>query len=383
MTRFITLIPCLLTGGTEIAALDTAKVYIDSGYQVEVFVYYKEIDPIMRQTYIDAGIKLRLLGLKRQTGLASSLNLAWSITRALGFRRYPLIWVQYMTPTLIPLLIARLYSRRLIAAVHVAANHYSPTGKRRLRWLATWWCDRFVCVSRTSMAGLFGDISNDRRLAERVHVIPNAIDMGAVEAATRRDWRAELGLGESTQLVGYVGRLAHNKGVDVLLKAAAHLAPKMPDVRWILVGAGEESYRLQALVDEARIGHLVHFVGRLPRDAVYGAMKGFDIAVVPSREEGFGLTALEAMACGVPLVASRVDSLREIVIEGKTGFLFALEDSLELADCIESLASNSEFRLALGTASARHAASNYGRNTFSVHVSGLLAGLGLDQRARA
>jgi glycosyltransferase involved in cell wall biosynthesis len=56
---------------------------------------------------------------------------------------------------------------------------------------------------------------------------------------------------------------------------------------------------------------------------IYGAIKGFDIAVVPSREEGFGLSALEAMAAGVPVVASRVDALQEVVLEGVTGLLVA------------------------------------------------------------
>ena len=89
-----------------------------------------------------------------------------------------------------------------------------------------------------------------------------------------------------------------------------------------------------------------------------------DVALVPSREEGFGLTALEAMACGVPLVASGVDALKEVVIDGETGLLFSPENASALADTLMQLLSSPEQKHALATTARRHAGKIYGRQAF-------------------
>jgi glycosyltransferase involved in cell wall biosynthesis len=280
-----------------------------------------------------------------------------------------------MTPTLLPLLVARIFTQKLVAAVHVAAGHYSSRGIKRLRWFARRWCDCFVCVSRTTAQGLFGDYANERAFAERVRVIPNSVDIDAVDGAMSRDWRTELGLEPKTMLAGYVGRLAHNKGADVLIRAAARLLSVKPDLHWVFVGDGEERASLQSMVDQAALSSRVHFAGSLSRDAVYGAMKGFDIAVVPSREEGFGLTALEAMACRVPLVASAVDALQEIVVDGETGVLFKTEDDADLAGMLFALVDDPEKMKRIGLQGGMRARELYCRAAFDRDISELVGSL--------
>ena len=368
MTRALILIPCLLIGGTEVATLDTAKALQASGRPSDVLVYFNEVDAVMVKTFASANISVHFLSLTRDSGLAGSLQLLCCLWKFLSKGHYDLVWVQYMTPTLVPLLVARLFSRCLVIAVHVAAGHYSPNGRRRLRWLARWWCDRFVCVSQTSARGILGRAHDDACFLKRLWVLPNAINMADVKFSIPRDWRIDLGLAKSTRLIGFVGRLAHNKGVDVLLSAIGQLTIGYPLLHCIIVGDGAERAKLELLVKTLGIAEVVHFVGAIPHESVYAAIKGFDVAVVPSREEGFGLSALEAMACGVPLVGSRVDALQEIVLEGITGILFESESPVDLAVKLAIILHDDELLNRLKISAKMHIQKKYERAIYRSNI---------------
>ena len=369
--RAVILIPCLLTGGTEVATLTTASALRDIGYTVEVFVYFDEVDSAMLEHFAAAGIAVRSLGLTRGGGLVGVGRLAGQIGRALRGRP-DVVWLQYMTPTLAPLLVARFFTQRLVACSHVAAGHYLSRDKRRLRWLARWWCDRFVCVSQTSARGIFGPLDASSPWSDRVAILPNALDMGQVDAAQAHDWRRNLGLPASAKIGGYVGRLAYNKGVDILIRAAATLRLDHPDLHWVIVGDGADRGPLEALATELGVATVMHFVGAVKRPGALAAFKGFDVAVVPSREEGFGLSALEAMACGVPLVASRVDALPEVVNDGETGILVAPEDSTALATALRNVLSDSMLASRLGNNGLSHVATHYGYESYLTRLPGVL-----------
>jgi hypothetical protein len=314
MSRIALLIPCLLTGGTEVATLETALAIKSLGYVVEVIVYFDEVDAAMLQSFRGSGVGVHLLGVQRECRLAGALavgrRLAWQVAR----RRYRLIWVQYMTPTLLPLVLSRLFTRRLIACVHVAASHYSADGLRRMRWLARHWCSRFVCVSNT-VATAFS-ARRGMALARKRSGGGDSQCAGHGGGARRQS------------AIGALSRLAGGCGGHRLCGAPGATKVQMccwQPSRACIVTVCRSGWLLWAR-ERSRpgtggsrwpwLGGSHAFCGAVPRGDVYGAIKGFDVAVVPSREEGFGLSALEAMAAGVPVVASRVDALQEVVLDG-------------------------------------------------------------------
>lgn len=349
------LLPCLLTGGTEVATYETALAFRAQGMQVDVMVYFDEIDAVMLHSFQTADLRVIELGLIRNQGVYWQCALLWRLFGVLLRGRYSIIWVQYMTPTLLPMLIARLLTRHLVAAVHVAASHFQPTAMCRLRWLTRYWLTRVVCVSQTTALGIF----NGTGLDAQVTIIPNALNLADVQAANVRDWRAELAWPAQSLVLGFVGRLAVIKGSDVLLEAVALAYPQLPQLRVVLIGEGDERSKLERQAKQLGIVDVVHFAGRLTREEVFAATKGFDFAVVPSREEGFGLSALEAMAAGVPVVASRVDALTEVIIDDVTGLLFEMGNASALAEAIVGLAGNAELRLQMGLAAVQHVGANY------------------------
>ena len=371
------LLPCLLTGGTEVATLETAQAFQLLGYRAEIVVYFDEIDAAMLEAFNASGFVVHRLGVKRGAGMRSQWQLATGILGVLLRKRYSIIWLQYMTPTLLPLALSRLFTHNLIAVVHVASSHYSSSGLHRLRWLARYWCERFVCVSRTVATGIFGPEGAPDRATGRVVVIPNALDMSVMKAAAARNWRAETGWPEDVVVIGFAGRLAHIKGADMLIHAVARLHRQRLPVRLVVVGEGAEEERLRALTKKLGIHSITLFAGRVPRTEIYGAIKGFDVAAVPSREEGFGLSALEAMAAGVPVVATRVDALEEVVLDGVTGQLCQVDNHERLAAALARLVGDPLLRQRMGAQGVEHVASMYDTPAYRAKLADLLMGLGL------
>lgn len=377
--RVAVLIPCLLTGGTEVATLETAMALHALGFAVEVVVYFDEVDATMLRAFESSGVRVRCLRLQRGAGVFAQLRLAWALAHALWRGPRPaLVWLQYLTPTLLPLLVARPFTRRLVATVHVAAEHFGSRAQRRLRWLAAHWCDRVVCVSDTTATSLFGA---DAAARTRIAVIANAVDTDAARDAVPVPWRERAGWPEHAMVVGYVGRFATIKGPDLLLEAFALLASEHDTARLVLVGGGAEDGALRAQASRLGISDRVHFAGPLPRMQVFSALRGFDLAVVPSREEGFGLSAAEAMAAGIATVATDVGALPEVLAQGRIGVLVAPESPAALAQGMAALLDDPVRRATLATAAAADIARRYGRDALRRALAALCDELGVNVEA--
>lgn len=150
--------------------------------------------------------------------------------------------------------------------------------------------------------------------AGRWSVIHNGIDPRRfrrhIDAGAKRQ---EMGLNPSAAIVGVVARLSPEKGVDVFLRAAARVAEELPNVDFVVVGDGPQREALEGLAHELRLTGQVVFLGR--RRDVPEILPALDVLVAPSREESFGLAALEGAVAGVKTIASDVGGLREVLGE--------------------------------------------------------------------
>ena len=181
----------------------------------------------------------------------------------------------------------------------------------------------------------------------RVRVIPNGIDYAFWSAAS--DTR-----GRGAPVVLTVGRLDPVKGHDVLLRAFARLLDNLPDARLVVVGGGGGRGQLERLAGDLGIRASVEFTGELHAEGVRGRMRGADCFVLPSRSEGWPLAPLEAMAAGVPVVATRVGGVPEIVQPG-TGLLVPPEDPVALAAALVSVLREGELAAGLSRRGRRRA----------------------------
>jgi glycosyltransferase involved in cell wall biosynthesis len=177
---------------------------------------------------------------------------------------------------------------------------------------------------------------------KRVEVVKNGVDTDRFVPSA--DWPADDGY------VLFVGRLVEQKGVEYLLRAFYYVRVKFPHIRLRIVGKGEFKPMLERLCTNLILSGEVEFIEWTTGEDLVRHYQRAQIVVIPSVYEPFGMTALEALACQRPVVASRVGGLQEIIEHQVTGFLADPKDELDLARWIMTLLANSELRNQMGKA---------------------------------
>lgn len=148
----------------------------------------------------------------------------------------------------------------------------------------------------------------------------------------RRNICRALGFTKDTIIITFVGKLAHFKGVDTLLRAAAIYERELERVETLIIGEGEKREELEGLKEELHLQG-VHFLGHHPQESLATYYSAAHLSIVPSRVEPFGLVAIEALACGTPVIASKEGGLPDFIHNG-VGSLFSVDNHKELAETI-------------------------------------------------
>jgi len=156
-----------------------------------------------------------------------------------------------------------------------------------------------------------------------VEIIPCGVDLTLFTPHNRQEARAQLGLDQSRPMLLFAGRLDPFKGPDLLLQAASLMAEKNAQI--VIAGGsltGDADLQcLQTLAQDLCLSERVHFLGARPREEMPLLYSAADVTVVPSYHESFGLAAVESLACGTPVVATRAGGLPAVVCHNETGFL--------------------------------------------------------------
>ena len=232
----------------------------------------------------------------------------------------------------------------VVTSVHNTERFFKNPAVRLALRLANRHVDRVVAISQAVKASLVDDVGLPE---DRIQVIHYGIAMDREGQPSRVAIRDRLGVPQDALVIGTVGRLSRQKGHRYLLEAFPRVLGRWPDARLLIVGHDDERLRpeLQALAQRLGIGERVLLPGYMEGAE---AMEAMDLFALPSLWEGFGLVMLEAMRAGLPVVASRVGSLPEIVEEGETGLLVPPADSEGLASAVLRVLDTPERGRALG-----------------------------------
>ena len=177
-----------------------------------------------------------------------------------------------------------------------------------------------------------------------IFVIPNGVNLENLIGLSKETARGRLKIGINEKIIIFVGRLSIEKGAMYLIKAMGIIKEKNPELRLLLVGYGSEEKKLMKLVKDMGLRHNVDFIGMKKNKEVFEYMAASDVFVLPSLYEGFPNALLEAMASGLPIVASKVRGIPEIIEESENGFLVEPKDSNGIAEKILYLFDNSELK---------------------------------------
>jgi len=199
---------------------------------------------------------------------------------------------------------------------------------------------------------------------KKIVVIPPGVDLGHFYPIPADEAKEYIGVSPCDQVVLFVGRIEPLKGIDTLIEAIAIMAKKSITVCLSVIGGdptededilNSEMGRLQTLREKFGLKHLVAFLGKRSQDTLPYYYSAVEAVVVPSHYESFGMVALEAMACGTPVVASQVGGLAFLVQDGVTGFTVPVDDPQALAERLISILSDRELRQRLGEQAASFA----------------------------
>jgi glycosyltransferase involved in cell wall biosynthesis len=342
------------TGGTERQLAQLAPRLKASGHHVEILC--PRLLPSMSLREDFNGIPVRRVAYPRFRKIGAFillLKMAGVLLRR--YRRYDVIHVHIVNNiapvigALRPFLRARLVAK-VSGATELSGGLLDPTlSKKPATIIRNYFVRRFhfmQVISRETREALIRAGYDRSGLIE----IPNGVNTGTFAAGDRR--RAH---GKKTTAV-YAGRLRRVKGVDILLHAWARVVARC-EAELIILGDGEEYDKLLELATTLRISDRVTFVGDCRDIAPY--LRRSDVYVQPSRQEGLPNAVIEAMAAGLPVVATRVGGNRDLVVDGETGLLVDSESSDELATAICALLADADTRLRMGSSASRYAIQNY------------------------
>jgi D-inositol-3-phosphate glycosyltransferase len=218
-------------------------------------------------------------------------------------------------------------------------------------------CADAICVSCVEEEQQFRRLYGDPQ--GRIEIVAPGVEHAFFAPGERSGARFALGIDERVPVILFVGRIQPLKGPDVAIRALAELG--RPDARLLVVGGASglegdaEAARARELVDELGLSTQVEFVPPQPHHILSTYYRAADVVIVPSRSESFGLVALEAAACGIPVVASAVGGLQSLVDDGETGFLIAERDPAMYARAIARILDDPLLAASMAVAAAARA----------------------------
>lgn len=331
-------IPCLLTGGTEIQTLSIVRALVQGGHQVTTVCYF-EFSELMVNNYRNAGSEVVCLqkdGL-RIGGKSVFSFLYKGLSSVVKQFRPDVVHVQYMAPGAIPIFILRFLGvNNIITTAHTAADIYHSLSlvhfiqKRLVRV--------FTCITLKAENSFFGtsNLYNKNTILEKrnhftiYNTLPQYIQIRNTEKIFDND----------ILTIGVVSRLEKIKGMDLVIPAFAIVIKQGYKVKLLVVGDGSLKKEMEKQSVELGVSNYIEWKGRTEQSKLQECYDKIDILLMPSRSEGFGLTAIEGMARGCVPIVSDTGGLPEVVQDNVSGLLHKTENIKDLADKIISLCEN-------------------------------------------
>jgi D-inositol-3-phosphate glycosyltransferase len=219
----------------------------------------------------------------------------------------------------------------------------------------------------------------------RIEIIPCGTDIDNFQPVSRAAARQQLGINPQAKIVLYVGRFDPRKGIETLVRAYAQLVDRSADaqnLRLLIVGGsdpqeddGAERLRIEGIVHSLGIGASTEFVGMVGHDRLPLYYTAADVCVIPSHYEPFGLVAIEAMACGTPVVASAVGGLKFTVVPEETGLLVPVKDEAAFSRAIERILTDDLWAQQVRTQAVTRVQDNFSWTGVAVQLSDLYRSL--------
>ena len=306
-----------------------------------------------------------------------SVSAIGQLSRYIRGNRIDILHTHGYKGDLLGLLAARVADCNIVSTPH----GWSTQGGLKLQMyealdrLALPWLDAVVPLSEDLYEGL----ARGRWRRGALRLIRNGVDLAEIDGVSEESQELRAAKRKGCLLIGYIGRLIQQKGVDTLIRAFAEI--EMPHKELYIVGDGPERNALEQLASRLGEARRVRFLGyRQDRIAL---LKAFDAFVLPSSREGFPRCLLEAMAAGIPVVATDIPGCRAVVRDGDTGLLFPPGSAPGLASALRRLLADERLRAALAARAQALVRRDFSAEAMAARYAELYGELAARRRGRS
>jgi glycosyltransferase involved in cell wall biosynthesis len=348
--------------------LPIAKYERERGHQVEFACSFADFTdaPCRIEELQAAGFVVHEIPFAREIELLQDAKAVWLLTKLIRKNKYDLVHTYTSKAGFIGRLAGRLAGcpNVIHTVLSFAFQPYESGLKKQLYlWLeklAAPLCDRLLFISDCNLQEAIQYKIKDKEKLALVGLSFDSIAKFKTFQADAAAVRAKYGVKPNQLLVGTVGRLVFQKGMDTFIKAAALVVQKRSDVHFLIAGDGDLRNQLEEMTRSLGISEQVQFLGYITEmEEVMSVMSSLDLFVLSTRFEGLGLVYLEAMALQRPVIGSKISPVTEVVKDGETGLLANVDDPEDFARAILQLLEDSELRQRMGAAGPTHVESKY------------------------
>lgn len=337
----------MATGGAQKVLLDQAKWFHQRGHKVVVAFFYDKEGFLSKWQAVSEFpiIDLKAIQIWRGKGILLMPGLL-SLWRLIRRERIEIIETFTHDSNILGLSIAWIAGVPVRLGTHHGVIDGFPRWRQRLHtFIVNHMADAVIAVSaKMKDQAILEGIASDH-----VIVIQNGIEPVSLEGVNRPEVRKEAGLDDHDIFLLSVGRLVYQKAHQVLVSAMPLVLSEFPHVKLGICGDGLLRSQLELQIKELELGQNIKLLGK--SDHVARFLSIADIFVLPSRWEGLPIALLEAMSAGLPIVATAVEGVDEVVLDGEHGVLVNVEDVNGLAQAILQLLRNPDLRRKMGVAS--------------------------------
>lgn len=319
--------------GTEIATWNIAKHLATRGHEVHVIT---SLDKGLAKETIENGFYISRIGFPRVRFIG--IILFW-LQALLALRK---ISPDIVHAQSIPMGLCALLVKKILKKPYIVYSR----GELYLSWTFKTLVSKLVLRSADVVIALTNDMR--RKISKiyggDVYIIPNGIELERFANLSKQNSRDKLNIAEDDKVVIFVGRFRPEKDVTCLIKAMEIMVERNPKMKLFVIGEGEEEEQLKELTKKLNLDWHVNFVGQVAYRKVPEYMAAADVFVLPSLSEGFPLVMPEAMACGLPIVATKVGGVPEIITDGENGLLVEPKNPQQIAEKVLLLLGDDELR---------------------------------------
>lgn len=319
--KIVHLISSLKTGGAERLLVDLCKINDYSMNSMVVVIINNVVDDVMLSDLKSTGAKV--IELKRKPG-GQKLKYIYLIRNYIKGLKPEILHMHGDIEVFFGSLASLWMGNKTVCTLHSISLWRMSLKGKLIKYIATRLIDKFIAISDAVRNDFMKGTSMN---GGNIQVIPNGIPL--------QKFRRKEQSSDSSEIICVARLESEKKGQDILIRALAKLKKDGIECSCKFVGEGQSRGYLERLVVESSLGNNIKFLGN--RSDVSELLANAGVFILPSRCEGFGITIIEAMAIGIPVIASNIDGPKEIITHGENGLLFESENEHELAEKIKMM----------------------------------------------